>query len=78
MENRIDRLTAVYVDLAVNIVGSHGLAAGVRALLECGTAPAVIQRVLVDVKPCRRATSAWPEPSSHDEQRTPHTGAAAQ
>jgi hypothetical protein len=69
MENRTDRLTAVYVDLAVNIVGSHGLAAGVCALLECGTAPAVIQRVLVDVRPRRRATSTWPEPSSHDEQR---------
>jgi hypothetical protein len=42
MEKRTDRLTAVYVDLAINVVGSHGLAAGVRALLECGTSSAVI------------------------------------
>lgn len=60
MEQRTDRLTAVYVDLAVSIADNHGLAAGVRALLQCGTAPAVIQRVLIDGEPRRGATSVTP------------------
>jgi hypothetical protein len=70
IEKRTDRLTAVYVNLAVNVVASHGLTAGVRALLECGAALAIIQRVLVDLGPRRRTTSAKPEPSRHGEQPT--------
>jgi len=76
MEKRTDRLTAVYVDLAVNISAAYGMTIGVRSLHDCRVAPAVIQRVLIDGGPLRGATSATPEPSSHDEQRTPHTGAA--
>ena len=60
MEKRTDRLTAAYVDLAINVVGSHGLAAGVRALLECGAVLEVIERVLINGGPRRGATSVKP------------------
>jgi hypothetical protein len=61
MEKRTDRLTAVYVDLAINVVGSHGLAAGVRALLECGTSSAVIERVLFNNGPRRGGNGISPK-----------------
>jgi hypothetical protein len=61
MEKRTDRLTAVYVDMAINVVGSHGLAAGVRALLECGTSSAVIERVLVNDGPRRGGNGISPK-----------------
>jgi len=61
MEKRTDRLTAVYVDLAVNIASAYGMATGVRSLHECGVAPAVIQRVLIQGGPRRGSTSATPE-----------------
>lgn len=53
MESRTDRLSAVYVDLAVNIVSTYDLATGVRALCECKVPAAVIQRVLMDGGPRR-------------------------
>ena len=62
MESRTDRLTAVYVDMAVNIAIAYGMATAVRSLHECGVAPAVIQRVLIDGGPRRGATWARPEP----------------
>ena len=52
------------------------MAAAVRSLHECGIAPALIQRVLIDGGPRRDATSATPEPSSSDEQRIRQTAAA--
>jgi len=61
MEKRIDRLAAVYVDLAVNITESHGLPAGVCALLECGLEWRVVERVLIDGGPRRGTTSAESE-----------------
>jgi hypothetical protein len=61
MEKRTDRLTAVYVDLAINVVGSHSLAAGVRALLECETSSAVIERVLVSSGPRRGVNGIFPK-----------------
>ena len=76
MDSRTDRLTAVYVDLAVNVVSAYGMATGVRSLHECRVAPAVIQRVLIDGGPRRGSTLATPEQSSHDEQRIPHTAEA--
>ena len=76
MDQRTDRLTAVYVDLAVNIAAAFGMAAGVLSLHERGAPLQVIQRVLVQGGPRRGFTSATPEPSSHGEQRIPHTGAA--
>ena len=66
MEQRTDRLTALYVDLAVNVATAFGLDAGVRVLHQQKTAIAVVQRVLIDGGPRRGATSATPEPSSHD------------
>lgn len=63
MDQRTDRLAAVYVDLGVNIADVYGMAAAVRSLHECGIAPAVTQRVLIDGGPRRGATSATPEPS---------------
>jgi hypothetical protein len=46
MEKRIDRLTAVYVDLAVN-VAAFGLKAGIR-VLQHNTPLIVVQRVLIE------------------------------
>jgi hypothetical protein len=61
MEKRTDRLTAVYVNLAINVVGSHGLAASVRALLECGTPSSVIERVIVNGGPRRGGNGILPK-----------------
>jgi hypothetical protein len=47
MEKRIDRLTAVYVDLAVNVATSFGLEAGMR-VLQHNTPLLVVQRVLIE------------------------------
>ena len=47
MEKRIDRLTAVYVDLAINVATSFGLEAGMR-VLEHNTPLLVVQRVLIE------------------------------
>jgi hypothetical protein len=44
MEQRTDRLTAAYVDLAVNIAISFGLDAGLRVLGDQKAPPAVVQR----------------------------------
>ena len=70
MENRIDRLTAVHVDLAVNVSVAFGLGAAVDASHELGIPPQVVQRVLIEGGPRRGATLARPEPSSHDAPRT--------
>jgi len=70
MEQRTDRLTAAYVDLAVNVAIAFGLDAGLRFLREQKTANAVVQRVLIDGGPRRGATSATPEPSSRGAPRT--------
>jgi len=83
MDQRTDRLTAVYVDLGVNIAGVYDMAAAVRLLHECCASPAVVQRVLIDGGPRRGLTSDRPEPSSHSAARIPHTraeshGAASQ
>lgn len=55
MDKRTDRLTAAYVDLAVNVRTAFGLSAGIRTLQNEGVAPAVIQRVLINGGP-RRGT----------------------
>ena len=68
MENRIDRLTAVYVDLAVNVSTSFGIEAGMR-VLQAKTPLTVVQRVLIESGPRRGFTSARPEQSSHAELR---------
>jgi hypothetical protein len=57
MEKRTDRLTAAYVDLAVNVARVFGLEAGMRVLQQNTPLP-VVQRVLIDVGPRRGATSA--------------------
>jgi len=54
MEQRTDRLTAAYVDLAVNIAISFGLDAGLRVLRDQKAPPAVVQRVLIDSGPRRK------------------------
>lgn len=64
MDQRTDRLTAVYVDLAVNIAGVYGMATAVRSLHECGVSPAVVQRVLIDGGPRRGSLSSETAPSS--------------
>lgn len=69
MEQRTDRLTAAYVDLAVNVVTAFGLDAGVRVLHQHKTPLAVVQRVLIDGGPRRGATSATLEPSSRGVPR---------
>jgi len=76
MDKRTDRLTALQVDLAVNIAGVYGMAAGVLSLHQCGTPLQVIQRVLIQGGPRRGSNSATPEPSSHAGQRIPRTDAA--
>lgn len=67
MENRIDRLTAVHVDLAVNVFVAFGLAAAVDASHELGIPPQVVQRVLIDGGPRRSPASAKPDSSPHSE-----------
>jgi hypothetical protein len=60
MDQRTDRLTAAYVDLAVNVVTAFGLDAGVRVLHEQNTPLPVVQRVLIDGKPRRSALADLP------------------
>jgi hypothetical protein len=60
MDQRTDRLTATYVDLAVNVVTAFGLNAGVRVLHEHKTPPPVVQRVLIDGTPRRSAPDDLP------------------
>jgi hypothetical protein len=67
MEKRTDRLTAVYVDLAVNVSITFGLDAGVRVLQMQHAPQSVIQRVLIDSGPRRGSTLAMPGTSSHSE-----------
>lgn len=75
MDQRTDRLTAVQVDLAVNIAAVYGMAAGVLSLHQTGAPLSVIQRVLIKGGPRRGSTSATPELPLHDEQHVPRTGA---
>jgi len=70
MEQRTDRLTAAYVDLAVNIVVSFGLDAGLRVLRDQKAPPTVVQRVLLEGGPRRGFTWARPAPSSRGVPRT--------
>jgi hypothetical protein len=72
MENRIDRLTAVHVDLAVNVSVAFGLTAAVDASHELDIPPQVVQRVLIECGPRRGATLARPEPSSRGAPHIPH------
>lgn len=65
MEQRTDRLTAVYVDLAINVTTAFGLDAGVRVLHQQGTPPAVVQRVLIEDGPRRGTPSAMPDSFLH-------------
>ena len=53
MEQRTDHLTAVYVDLAVNVATAFGLDAGVRVLHQQNTPLPVVQRVLIEAGPRR-------------------------
>ena len=57
MDKRSDRLTAAYVDLAVNVRITFGLSAAVRVLQNEGVGPAVIQRVLIQCGPRRGAAA---------------------
>lgn len=66
MEQRTDRLTAVYVDLAVNIAGVFGLDAGMR-VLQHNTPLTVVHRVLIEGRP-RRGSMSIDESSSHSTQ----------
>jgi hypothetical protein len=68
MEKRTDRLTATYVDLAVNVARVFGLEAGMRVLQNKAPLP-VIQRVLIDVGPRRGAPLSMPDLSSHSESQ---------
>ena len=74
MENRIDRLTAVHVDLAVNVSFAFGLEEGVKSAQELGIDPQVVQRVLIQGGPRRVTPSVKPELSPRNEQRIQHTG----
>lgn len=65
MDQRTDRLTALQVDLAVNIAAVFGLAAGVLSLHQIGAPLPVIQRVLIQGGPRRGSSSSTPESSSH-------------
>lgn len=47
MNTWTDRLTAAHVDLAINLAGSHGVAAGARALFEYGLSLELARRVLL-------------------------------
>ena len=53
MEHRTDRLTAAYVDMAVNVAIAFWLDAGVRILHEQKAPPPVVQRVLFNSGPRR-------------------------
>jgi hypothetical protein len=65
----IDRLTAVYVDLAVNVATAFGLEIGMR-VLQHKTPLLVVQRVLIEGSPWRGITSATPDPSLRGASRT--------
>lgn len=67
MDKRSDRLTAAYVDLAVNVRTAFGLSAAIRVLQNEGVLPTVIQRVLINGGPRRGTIEAMPELSLHDE-----------
>jgi hypothetical protein len=54
MEKRTDRLTATYVDLAVNVSAAFGIEAGMRVLQHRTPLP-VVQRVLIEGGPRRGA-----------------------
>ena len=70
MEQRTDRLTAAYVDLAVNVAIAFGLDAGVRYLHRQKTVLAVVQRVLIEGGPRRGAlpsdAPSLPQPPESD------------
>jgi hypothetical protein len=68
MDQRIDHLTATYVDLAANVAAIFGVEVGLRVLQQ--TTPLhVVQRVLGDGGPRRPgAASARPERSLPDER----------
>jgi hypothetical protein len=55
MEKRTDRLTAIYVDLAVNVAAVFGMEAGMR-VLQNNTPLLVVHRVVFEGGP-RRGTS---------------------
>lgn len=64
MDQRTDRLTAVQVDLAVNIAAAFGMAAGVLSLHQTGAPLSVVQRVVIQGGPRRGAmTGRAPETS---------------
>lgn len=73
MDQRIDRLMAVQVDLAVNISGVFGMAAGVRSLHECGVELSVIQRVLIQGGPRRGSLADFegPRAQPHGDRSSP-------
>lgn len=56
MENRIDRLTAVHVDLAMNVSCAFGLSAAVEASHQLDIPSHVTRRVLIECGPRRGAT----------------------
>jgi hypothetical protein len=58
MHTRIDRQTAVLVDLAINFARSHGVAAGANVLFHHGVSLEVAQRVLL--RPSERRGIAIP------------------
>jgi len=60
MNKRIDRLTALHVDLAISIAQVFGLAAGLDALNEYGIDAAVGQRILIENRPYRGARPSSP------------------
>lgn len=72
MNKRTDRLTAVQVDLAVNIAAAFGMAAGVLSLHTCFVPLPVIQRVLIQGGP--DAGLLRPGLNHLDWTRSPHTG----
>ena len=65
MENRIDKLTAVHVDLAVNVSFAFGLTAAMDASHELGIPPQVVQRILIEGRPRRGASLVRSAPSSY-------------
>jgi hypothetical protein len=66
MEKRTDRLTATYVDLAINVAAAFGMEAGMR-VLQAKTPLPVVQRVLIEGGPRRGSTSAEPKLCSYGE-----------
>jgi len=60
MENRIDRLTAVHLNLSVNVSFAFGLRAGVEAAHELSVPASVAQRVLIEGGPRRETYPSSP------------------